>query len=130
MSTNLNGAVSAQINKCTNQQNNEVDTADFIGMLTADCSPFGSVIQSLATNDIDDPVKVLESLTVANSQIISLLKVVAQCARYESEYQMYEGIDCDKNDSLNALNLVSQLLQISNDAQDKIHRVLAEGRHE
>lgn len=124
MSTILNGAVSAHLNKSTNQHKTECNTSDFIGSCTADCSPLGYVIQSLATNGVDDPAKVSDSLVIANWQINSLLKVVTQCICREGEYSLTRGLHCDQEDVLNSLDLVSQLIDISNDAHEKLNRVM------
>ena len=119
MSTILNGAVSAQINKCTKQQ-----TSDFVSQYTAKNSSLASVISQLATNDVADPLDASESLLIANDQALKLLKVIAQCACRDADYSPEQNLYCDGKDIAQALDFVGQVLSITNDAQEKLNRVM------
>ncbi len=119
MSNTLNGAVSARLNKCTNQQ-----TSDFVSKFSAENSSLATVIRQLATNDTQEPIDVSDSIITASNQALSILRVVAQCSCRENEYSSKQGFYCDGEDIAQSLDFAVQILALCNDAQAKVNQVL------
>lgn len=124
MSTILNGAVSAQLNKCTNPQNTESKSESFISDYMIKNSPLGSVIHALITDDVDNPANLSCAVMVANTQAIDALRVIAQCALRDADNSLERGTHADGRAVANAIDLVTQILSLNVDAQERINEML------
>lgn len=121
MSTILNGAVSAQFNKCTNQQN-ELGNKFVVSDHSVKTSPLAYAIRALHSDEVCDFRDVSNAVSEAQTQCLDALRTISQCVSREADYAMDQGMYANGKTIANALDMVTQVLGITVDLQQGINR--------